>query len=177
MSGVVRALLVLFVLGCGGGPATPAATDPSGPAEADEPVVDFELRTLGGEPFRLSSLRGRVVLVNLFATWCQPCIAELPALNDLIAGPEPVEGLAVVAVDVETEPEAQLPAFLERVKIDFPVLLADDAILSGDTPFGPVRAIPISFLVDPAGRHVETFVGPTPIDHLRRRVRALLEGE
>ena len=110
-----------------------------------------------------------------FATWCDPCLVEVPAFNALVEGSDAVKGLAVVGVALDLDGRQIVEPFVKYMNIKYTVALADESTLNGRTPFGPVQAIPVSFLVDAAGRHVESFVGLTPIDYVRRRARELVE--
>ena len=141
-----------------------------GPGGALAETVDFTLDDLQGEPVQLSSFRGRVVLVSFFATWCGPCLQELPAIDRLAAEEE---RLTVLAVSLDNTPKKLVPAFVNYLNFKSKVVLADRGMMTGNTPFGPLPAIPVSFLVDARGRHVETFFGLTPTDYVRRRVDEL----
>ncbi len=165
------------LFGCGGARPLPGVPPPvQGPGGGNAESIVLDLPLVGGGRGRLSDFRGRVVLVHFFATWCTPCIEEIPVLDDLAHGDRPLPDFEVLGVSLDTTPEALLPPFVDYLRIRFPVLIADRAMLRGQTPFGPLGALPTSFLVDAQGRHVETFVGLTPIEHLRRRVRSLAEG-
>jgi thiol-disulfide isomerase/thioredoxin len=135
-------------------------------------VVEFALQTLDGRTIRPSDYRPQAVLVTYFATWCTPCLDDLPALDSLDRA---LDDLTVIAVNIDSEPRMLLPSFLEIVPVTFPVVLADAATLDGKSPFGHLAAIPASYLLDGSGNHVQTFLGPTPIDYLHRRVMALAE--
>lgn len=135
-------------------------------------VVEFALKTLDGRVVRPSDYRPQAVLVTYFATWCTPCLDELPALDSLDRA---LDDLTVIAVNIDTDPAMLLPSFLELVPVTFPVVLADAATLDGKSPFGHLKAIPASYLLDGSGAHVQTFLGPTPIDYLHRKVMALAE--
>lgn len=164
----VVALLGSGLSGCG---ATGAAKDPVVEGRSVG-VVDFVLPTLDGREVRLSDFRPQAVLVTYFATWCGPCLDDLPALAAL---DQRRSDLTVVAVNIDKQPEVLLQSFLELVPVTFPVVLADTATLDGKTPFGQLVAIPSSYLLDSKGQHVQTFLGPAPIDYLERRVIDLSE--
>lgn len=84
----------------------------------------FTLPSAGGPSFSLGALRGRIVLVHFFATWCEPCREELPALRRLVARADP-DSLMVVAISV-AEVELRVRRFLETTPVNFPVLLDQD---------------------------------------------------
>jgi hypothetical protein len=81
---------------------------------------------------------------------------------------------ARLGVALDLDGRKLLPMFLEVRGLAYPVGLADERMLHGETPFGPVRAIPATFLVDADGRHVETFQGVVPFAHLQARLDALI---
>ena len=111
------------------------------------PTPALALQDMRGRPVRLEDYKGRVVRVNFWATWCEPCRDEMPSFQQLkqkLAG-RPFDVLAVNL----SEPRSRVEAFLERVPFDFPVLL--DA--SGDTSRNwRARILPVTFIIGPDGR-------------------------
>ncbi|MBX3028035.1 TlpA family protein disulfide reductase [bacterium] len=118
-------------------------------------AVDFTLPDLSGTPVRLSDLRGRIVFLNLWATWCPPCRAEMPsmqALYDRLKGPD----FAMIAVAEDTN-AADVAAFVAELGLTFPVLLDRDNRLPGR--FG-VTGYPETFVIDRDGRVIKHVIGP-----------------
>lgn len=111
------------------------------------PAPDFALIDADGAHHALADQRGRVTLVNFWATWCPPCVHEIPSMNRLAAAYDPAE-FAIVSINFKEEP-AHVRAFMKRVAVDFPVLLDQDGRTSAR--WG-VFAFPSSFLLDRAGR-------------------------
>jgi peroxiredoxin len=85
---------------------------------------DFTLPATSGPPIRLNAQRGQAVLVHFFATWCEPCREELPALRRLVARAEP-GSLTVLAISV-AEVDLRVQRFLQTIPVNFPVLLDHD---------------------------------------------------
>ena len=142
------------------------------PLARGEPAPGFALPELDGERERsLGGLRGKVVLVNFWATWCKPCEDEIPAMGRLYAAldGEPFEMLAI-SVDDESAP---VRAFRDRLGIRFPILLDPDEVVSRRYQ---TTGYPETVLVDAQGRVVERYVGPKEWDTgaYERRIRALL---
>lgn len=116
---------------------------------------DFVLPGLDGSIRKLSNYKGRVVVVNLWATWCPPCIAEMPLLN-LIEREWGPRGVVVIGVAADEDPLA-VKRFVRSSKLGFEVLL-DPAGAVG-TQYG-ITGYPETFVVDREGKVVSKFIGP-----------------
>lgn len=150
--------------------APPAELKPwlGGPAPA------LALQDLQGAAQTLQAHRGKVVVLNFWATWCEPCREEMPSFNKLrktFAG-RPVE---VLAVNVG-EGEGRIKAFLDKVPVEFPVLLDRDAAAS---KAWKVRMLPATFILDREGRIRYSHAGERDWDapDVRARVTALLDAK
>ena len=147
----LRLLAVLFAAACGerapGAPAT---------ATVGEPVPAYAAPTLAGDTLSLADLRGEVVLVNVWATWCPPCRAEMPSLERLYRQLGP-RGLRVVAVSVDNRAAADaVVAFVEEYGISFTILHdPDDRVGAVFRNIG----VPETYLVDREGRLVRRWRG------------------
>jgi thiol-disulfide isomerase/thioredoxin len=118
-------------------------------------AADFNLTDTAGRPHSLALHRGKWVLVNFWATWCPPCIEEIPelsALDDAHKGRD----LVVIGVAADDEP-ADVRKFVAKRSVRYPVVIADETAVQ---PFGDVSGLPTSFLYDPRGRQVLHRVGP-----------------
>lgn len=161
---MTRWLLPLFLSA-----ALAATAAPSAPS----PAPEVSARTRSGKPFALSSLKGRVVLLDFWAPWCVPCRASFPFLDGLEAKYS-AQGLSVVGLTLE-EREKAVAAFLEAVPVRFPVVV--DATGRAGEAFGVV-AMPTTFLIDRQGLIVARFEGGDPKVHakIETAVAALLAG-
>lgn len=136
---------------------------------------DFTLARLSdGKPIRLADLRGRVVLVNFWATWCEPCEAEMPAMERLHAALGGA-GFELLAISVDDDVDA-VGAFRERLGLNFPILLDPDGRVA--RAYQTFR-YPESLLVGPDGVIVERYVGAKEWDApaYMARIRRLIAGE
>ncbi|HKJ25342.1 MAG TPA: TlpA disulfide reductase family protein, partial [Myxococcota bacterium] len=134
----------------------------------------FTLERLDGTPVSLSDLRGHVVLINFWATWCEPCRQEMPAMERLYEAHRD-EGFELLAISVGEEAEP-VRAFRDEVGMTFPVLLDPDRVAS--QAYQTYR-FPESFLVDAQGVVVERYIGPKTWDHeaYKERIGRLIAGD
>ena len=147
-------LLVALVGGCSQ-PATP----------------DVSFTTLDGQSSRLSALRGKVVLVNFWATTCTSCIKEMPALK---ATQEKFEarGYRTVAVAMDYDPPARVGAFVGLNPLPFTFVLDRDGSIARS--FDDVRLTPTSFILNRRGEIVEKILGEPDFDTLHALIDKLL---
>jgi len=118
-------------------------------------ALDFTLPDLSGNPIKLSDLRGKIVFLNLWATWCPPCRAEMPSMQTLyerLRGPDFV--MLAVAEDTNADDVA---AFVKELGLTFPVLLDTDNKLPAR--FG-VTGFPETFVIDREGNVIKHVIGP-----------------
>lgn len=128
-------------------------------ARAATPAPELKAQDLAGVPKTLADYRGKVVLLNFWASWCPPCLREMPSMERLrvnMAG-RPLE---IVALDSAETPE-EVSAYLSRMKLGFPILLDPDG---SNTRRWKVFALPTTFLLDAAGRVRYVLTGPTEWD-------------
>jgi peroxiredoxin len=127
--------------------------------EAGQAVPDFRLPALDGGTGDLGSRRGRVVLLNFWATWCPPCVAEMPSL-DRLSKTLGAEGLVVVGLSVDND-EAALREFVARHRLGFTILRDPGAHTAAAYR---VTGYPQTFLIARDGTLVKTFLGPAEWD-------------
>ncbi len=161
-----RFLLAAVLLVAAGAAALVALSPPSAPPlGVGGHAPGFELALAdGSRRIDLDGLRGRVVFVNFWATWCAPCRDEAPALERLYRGLSG-EGFEILAISID-DPAAReaVQAFRAEFELSFPVLL--DADRSAYRAY-QATGVPESFLIDRAGRVTERFVGPRNWDEAR----------
>jgi peroxiredoxin len=130
-----------------------------GGARSRFPAPDFTLRGLDGQAYRLVDLRGKVIFLNLWATWCPPCRDEMPSMERLhqrFQGPD----FVILAVS-EDENSAPVRAFAEEMKLSFAILLDPN----GDVPSRyRITGYPETFVIDRNGQVIQHFVGPEQWD-------------
>ena len=127
------------------------------------------MKTLGGERWSLGDQVGKVVVLNFWATWCEPCRTEKPMLNRL-AEELAAAGLEVAGISLDEGDTALVQKFIDEYKIGYTILMADP-----DSPWAGIENLPTTILVDKKGRMAERYVGAVPENELRRDVEALLK--
>ena len=161
------AVALLLVAGLAAGPPAPAAASP----RAARPVAPaFALRDLEGKVVRLADYKGKVVLVDFWATWCGPCRRELPhlkALQDRFGR----QGFVVLGISVDHQGQDRVRTFVKRNGVTWPTLLADATVLAD---YGDVRAIPTKFVIDRDGRVADRMLGYAAEKDLEAAIRPLL---
>ncbi|MCX8159805.1 MAG: TlpA family protein disulfide reductase [Candidatus Saccharicenans sp.] len=120
---------------------------PVKPAAKAEPAPDFSVTTLDGQQLSLASLKGKVILVNFWATWCPPCRAEIPEFIEAYAELKD-RGLEILGFSVDDMPEAELKSFVTKARMNYPVALVGQDIVSA---FRPGQYIPTSIFIDRTG--------------------------
>ena len=171
--GVVPLLVATAVFAAAAG-GYMALRQPSGPSlRLGSPAPEFALRVPGGAEVSLAGLRGRVVFVNFWATWCAPCREEAPSLERLyksLAG----DGFELLGISIDTEADfSKVEAFRKELGLTFPIPVDPQK-----RAYAAYQAsgVPETFLVDPQGRVLERFVGPQNWDDPRyaREIRRAL---
>ncbi len=153
----MRNLLLIVILAVIGGGAYIYANMPSTTAVvAGDVAPDFTLQDTKGNKVTLSSLRGKVVLVNFWATWCPPCIEEMPSMERLHKYMAE-EDFVMLAINTEQNGRTVVPEFLKKSPYTFPILYDDKSV--AQQQYG-VYKFPESFIVGKDGTVVEKIIGP-----------------
>jgi cytochrome c biogenesis protein CcmG/thiol:disulfide interchange protein DsbE len=141
------------------------------PADQRATVRDLKLKDMAGREISIASLRGKPAMVVFWATWCRPCVMEIPHLVRL-QETYAKHGLKIVAISLDGNGMAAVKPFLEKHPEMTYTVIPNGAEASA--AFGGIRSIPNSFLLDRQGRVVKQFVGLTPGETLEGWVQAAL---
>lgn len=156
--------------------AVPSAQPASGTDKAPslyfvkdpESVPPFLVRDLAGQAVSTAALKGKVVILNFWATWCGPCREEIPDLIALQA--QYKNQLQIIGISEDEAPPAQVAQFVKKVGINYPVVMSSEAL---EREYGGIAALPTSFFVNPQGQVVAKDVGVYPPEYYDLQVRAL----
>ena len=128
---------------------------------------DFELQTLDGSNLRLSSLRGKAVLLNFWATWCGPCKIEMPWFVEL-QKQYGSEGFQIIGVAMDDASTEDISAFAKQMGVNYPILLGKEAV---GLSYGGVNVLPTTFFLDRSGKIVAREFGLQSrsvfVDHIK----------
>ncbi len=125
---------------------------------APEAVLISEIKNLEGNAFKVADLKGKVVLLNLWATWCGPCREEMPQLvameNEFKA-----KGFKVIGLNIDDEPIDKIKPFADKMQLNYELAWADESLYRGLLKVSKFDGIPQSFLIDREGHLRGVFLG------------------
>jgi len=144
----------------------------SGGARVGQPAPDFTLNDLDGKPVRLSDLKGKPVVINFFATWCNPCRAEMPDFEALWKDNKD-RGLIVLAVNLTNQDNVNdVRTFVKELSLTFPIVLDENGTVASLYRVGP---IPSSYFINKSGILTAVQVGSMSRQTMDQRVAKLLQ--
>lgn len=162
---VLTALVIPFLINT----VSPASAEPAAIRESAS-APDFELKDLRGATLRLSDLRGKVVVLNFWATWCPPCRHEIPWFVDL-QKKYGSQGLQIVGISMDSGSPAEVERFAKRMGINYPLAMGDSALAAR---YGGVSALPSTFYIGRDGTVVRFVPGLVAKEEIERIVTAAL---
>jgi peroxiredoxin len=139
-------------------------------ARQHRPAPDFTLPLIDGGQLRLSSYRGKVVLLDFWATWCVPCREETPHFVEL-QQKYGSQGLQIIAVSMDDSPDP-VRTFYQQFHINYPVVMGTSDVGSA---YGGVLGLPIAFLIDREGRIYAKHIGATDAAVFDKDITTLLQ--
>lgn len=141
-------------------------------AEAAAKMPHFALPSvLDGKNIDSDQFQGKVLLVTFFATWCPPCIQEIPSLIDL-QNEYKEKGFSVLGISVDQGSSKSVKKLVEKTGVNYPVVMADSKITRD---FGGIVGIPTSFLIDKSGNVIKSYPGYVPHNILVSDIKGLME--
>ncbi len=150
-------------------PFASAQTPAAAGALLNKPAPDFVRQDLTGRTLRLDALRGKVVLLDFWATWCAPCQLEMPVFNGWQRQYGP-QGLAVLGISMDDDADTAR-RLVKRQHLDYPNALGDARL---GARYGGVLGLPLTFLIDRSGLIRARFQGETDMKTIEKQLQALL---
>lgn len=143
---------------------------PAMAAVENKPAPNFKLKDIDGKDVKLSDYKGKVVIVDFWATWCVPCKKEIPDFIDLQNKYEK-QGFTFIGISVDEDGAKVVKPFYKEMKMNYPVLLMDNKI---QEQFGGIRGYPTTFLIDQNGKIIKKYFGTTEKKVFEDDIKSLL---
>lgn len=167
---LVRSLAVALIAMC---PflalqTTPQPTQPA--LQVGQSAPDFSLSDSAGSPVKLSAYKGKVVLLDFWATWCTGCKVEIPWYVEF-QNKYRNDGLAAIGVSMDDDGWKSVKPFLEEHKLNYPVVIANEDLTAR---YGGLPALPMTLLIDRDGKIAESHAGMVDKDAFENKIKRLL---
>ena len=150
--------------------AVPAAVAAPGALPVLGPSPLWKLTDINGQPVRSEQFKGKVVVVDFWATWCGPCRTEIPGYVEL-QRKYGKDGLMVIGVSLDQGGPGVVQAFVKKFGVNYQMVMGDEAVQNA---FGGMDAIPTTFLIDRTGQIRDRKVGAEPAEEYEKKVASLL---
>ena len=164
--------LVICLAGCAKDKPAASARTPGATAALPVlgPAPGWQLKDVNGQVVNFDRYKGKVVVVDFWATWCGPCVTEIPGYIELVKK-HGGKGLEIVGISLDQAGPGVVKAFIEKYHINYQVVMGDENV---QTAFGGLEAIPTTFLVDRAGQIRDRKVGVEAAADYDKKIAALL---
>lgn len=162
-------LMMAGIIGCSSSHPVRAASVK--PDKERKPAPEFALKDADGKTVRLADYRGKVVLLDFWATWCGPCKIEIPWFMEFERKHKD-KGFAVIGVSMDEDGWAAVKPFTEELKINYRIVIGSDSTAQ---LYGGVEALPTTFLIDREGKVASVHVGVTGKRDFENDIQQLLQ--
>jgi peroxiredoxin len=139
-----------------------------GSTTAAKQAPDFTLTDISGKPLRLSDYRGKVVVLDFWATWCEPCKQEIPHLIDLQS--KYAQRVQVLGISMDDD-DKPVRTFQQQYKMNYPIAVGTSSLAD---QYGGVLGLPITFVIDGQGRIAKRYIGAAEFSGIEAEVQKLL---
>ena len=140
------------------------------PAKQEAKAQDFTTDLLNGDSFQLSAQQGKVVIMNIWATWCAPCHDETPDFVDLYNQYKD-QGLVILGVSIDEQGKSVVEPFMEKYSVNYPMVIDDGTIMD---KYGPTMGIPTTYIINKKGNLQYFAVGALTQKELEPKIVKLL---
>ena len=166
----LRTLAVAFVVMCPLRASHPISQPGQTSPQPGQLAPDFTLPDSTGSPIRLSSYKGKVVLLDFWATWCHGCKLEIPWYVEF-QNRYRKDGLAAIGVSMDDDGWKSVKPFLEQHKLNYPIVIANQDVAKR---YGGPPSLPMTLLIDRDGKIAESHAGMVDKDAFENKIKALL---
>ncbi|MEN3338765.1 MAG: hypothetical protein V7647_2441 [Acidobacteriota bacterium] len=149
--------------------APQAAPVAAATSKGEHAKLDITVKDMNGAPVRLADYKGKVILLNFWATWCGPCQAEIPELVNTYNEYKD-RGVVILGVSIDDTAET-LRAYAAQKRMTYPVLLMQDDV---DQAYGPIFGVPVTFFIGRDGTISKKHFGPVTKEQVDQEIKALL---
>ena len=149
------AVLALTLTGCGSQSSKEITVTYQKPPDKRNPAPDFTLKDADGKTVKLSDYKGKVVLLNFWATWCGPCKIEIPWFIEFQKTYKD-RGFTVIGVSVDDEGWEIVKPYLASKQVNYPVVVSSESV---NTLYGGIESLPTTFIIDKDGKIANTHIG------------------
>jgi thiol-disulfide isomerase/thioredoxin len=149
-----------------------ACAAPVDPDSGLKPAPQFDLAAFPEGTFNSADLEGKIVIVDFWATWCVPCIKEIPDLNEIYHAQDP-ETFAMIGITIQSGSHEDIEPYIEELGIEYPILVGDEDVVAG---FGGVIGFPTKFVVGPDGTIYKKYLGGEVKEKLEQDILDLRGG-
>ena len=163
--------VALVLTGCSEGPRSVKAAGKVKPENERHPAPEFALKDANGKTVHLEDYKGKVVLLDFFATWCGPCKIEIPWFMDMEKKNKD-RGFAVLGVSMDDEGWEVVKPFLAEIGVNYRVVIGNDQTAQ---MYGGVDALPTTFLIDRSGKIAAVHIGLTDKKAFEDGIEQLLQ--
>jgi thiol-disulfide isomerase/thioredoxin len=145
------------------------STSPAVKSESVEMAPNFTLTSTNGKNIQLSDFRGKVVIVDFWATWCPPCRKGIPDLIDIQK--EFKNEVVVIGISLDQDTKSEVIPFMKKFGINYPVVYGDNKVVND---YGSINAIPTSFVINKDGKIVDKHIGLVPKSEIVQKIKEIL---
>ncbi len=176
MKRILLAVVVIAVIAIGiwemSHRSSPSSRPRGAPAAVHALAPNFSLQDLDGKPLNLETYRGKVVLLDFWATWCTPCRDEIPRFVEF-QDKYHEQGMQVIGISMDDDAKP-VRAFYKEFKMNYPVALGNEKVAEA---YGGVLGLPITFLIDRDGRVAAKYVGAVEMSVVEQEIKSLLQAK
>lgn len=147
----------------------PAATASASASQGEAATLDLTVKDMNGASVRLADYKGKVIVLNFWATWCGPCQVEIPELVQTYAEYKD-RGVVVLGISIDDSAET-LRAYAPQKNMTYPVLLMQDDV---EEAYGPIFGVPVTFFIGRDGTINRKHFGPVTKAQVEQEIKALL---